>query len=235
MVPPISLVSAVSTLLGWSALLSLPASTHALVLPQNGSSTTGGRKTGKGAGDAEGWCTPRFSGLVQGIRSSAHQEIVWKAVATADKAVNDGVRAVNVGRSKSAGLELELEWFVEAGGKGGLFSIISGTAPSTCHSGGAFAPDALAQHAFAPASSLGSDCPSPHFFRILCASCDPHEDSASGCLVQSVSRGSCVELGDDNRLKWGECADLMDGSKRGWKGSAERDQRRQRQSWDISP
>ncbi|GAA5969061.1 hypothetical protein JCM21900_005771 [Sporobolomyces salmonicolor] len=131
MVPPISLVSAVSTLLGWSALLSLPASTHALVLPQNGSSTTGGRKTGKGPGDAEGWCTPRFSGLVQGIRSSAHQEIVWKAVATADKAVNDGVRAVNVGRSKSAGLELELEWFVEAAGKGGLFSIISVVALSS--------------------------------------------------------------------------------------------------------
>ncbi|GAA5913998.1 hypothetical protein JCM5296_001535 [Sporobolomyces johnsonii] len=234
MVPPSSLVGALSILLGWSTLLSLPASTHALVLPQNGSATAGGRRTGKGPADADGWCTPRFSGLVQGIRSSAHQEIVWKAVATADKGVNDGVRAVNVGKSKSAGLELELEWFVEDAGKG-LFNIISGTVPSTCHSGGSFVPDALAQHAFSPASLLGSDCPSPHLFRLLCTSCEPHDDSASGCLVQSVSRGSCVELGDDDRLKWGECADLMDGSKRGWKGSAERDQRRQRQSWDISP
>ncbi|TKA53889.1 hypothetical protein B0A53_03679 [Rhodotorula sp. CCFEE 5036] len=31
-------------------------------------------------------------------------------------------------------------------------------------------------------------------FRIVCQSCEPHEDSASGCLIQSVFTDRCVEL-----------------------------------------
>ncbi|GAA5864143.1 hypothetical protein JCM8547_005150 [Rhodosporidiobolus lusitaniae] len=204
------------------------------------------------------WVTPRFSGLVQEIRKSGQGEVVWKAVASRPGAgaAMDGVKAAKLGKSKSAALELEYEWFVENTDQPGVFSITSGAAPSSCLSASYHQPlghpnplDVQEQRAFSPASVSSSSCAPSHSFRLLCLSSDPHEDSASSCLVQSVSKGLCVELlppgvggaGKEGRdrvhLGWGEC-EVGDGSGKegkGWKGKEQRDLRRQRQLWDIVP
>jgi len=58
-------------------------------------------------------------------------------------------------------------------------------------------------------------------FSILCSSCDRHDDSASGCLLHSRARDKCVELNDEGKLRWGECADLLK-DKKGLVGKEER-------------
>lgn len=58
-------------------------------------------------------------------------------------------------------------------------------------------------------------------FSILCSSCDRHDDSASGCLLHSRARDKCVELNDEGKLRWGECADLLK-DKKGSIGKEER-------------
>jgi len=58
-------------------------------------------------------------------------------------------------------------------------------------------------------------------FSILCSSCDRHDDSASGCLLHSRARDKCVELNDEGKLRWGECADFLK-DKKGWTGKEER-------------
>ncbi|GAA5875115.1 hypothetical protein JCM16303_005014 [Sporobolomyces ruberrimus] len=208
----------------------------AAVLPNGGSSPSsvttkqGSKSRPKGSKSSEEWCTPWFSGLVQTVKKTDHAEIVWKAVSSSDKGVMDGVKATNIGKSRTASMEPDLEWFVTPTSDG-LFEITSGAGSSNCgsHMSGF---DSLAQHALVPTPS--TDCATPHVFSILCAACDRHDDSASGCLLHSRSRDKCVELTEEGKLKWGECADLL-GRKRGWIGKEERDSRRMRQSWDITP
>ncbi|GAA5821101.1 hypothetical protein JCM11251_001965 [Rhodosporidiobolus azoricus] len=201
----------------------------------------------KGKGSSK-WCSPRFSGLVQEIRKSGQGDVVWKAVPNkpGPGAAMDGVKAVSLGKSRSAALELEYEWFVENTQLDGVYAVVSGASPSTCLSSSLtphhnpLEPD---QHAFAPSALLASSCAPSHSFRIVCQSCDAHEDSASSCLVQSLSKGLCVELlpptqGGEREgrphLGWSECA-WEDKGMKAWKGREERDARRQRQLWDITP
>ncbi|GAA6059550.1 hypothetical protein JCM10212_000606 [Sporobolomyces blumeae] len=216
-------------------LLGLPVflpSVHAAVLPGNPQKKPTSRTKGKGPIQAEQWCTPSFSGLAQTITKSGKSEVAWKAVSASERGVMDGVKAANVGKGQLAAMELDLEWFV-APTSDGLFEITSGAAPSSCDVGFS-PPNPLAQHALSPASPINSDCVAPHVFSVRCTSCDAHEDSASGCLLHSVSRDKCVELNDEGKLRWGECSDLLQ-DERGWIGKEERDVRKRRQTWDISP
>ncbi|GAA5988097.1 hypothetical protein JCM11641_000902 [Rhodosporidiobolus odoratus] len=224
------------SLLSLASLSLLPSFSTAAALPRQKASVS----------TTQSWCTPRFSGLVQEIRKSGQADIVWRAVASkaGNAAAIDGVKAAKVGKSRSASLELEYEWFVEGTDKEGIYTITSGAAPSTCLTANT-PPNPLevqAQHAFSPASSNSArSCAPSHAFRLLCESCDPHEDSATSCFVHSLTKGLCVELvpapeGSKNsraRLGWGECA--WDGEEGGWKGRAEKDKRRERQLWSISP
>lgn len=80
-----------------------------------------------------------------------------------------------------------------------------------------------------PPSSSSHLTPAPAVqFRLSCTSCDAHEDSAHGCLVQSVSKGLCVELlpaktkGERPHLGWGECVTEEEGRSKGWKGKEAR-------------
>ncbi|GAA6037646.1 hypothetical protein JCM8097_006159 [Rhodosporidiobolus ruineniae] len=207
--------------------------------PVNASPLPLSRPTGS---NSKAWCTPRFSGLVQEIRKTGQPDVVWKAVASKGGAggAMDGVKAAKLGKSRSAALELEYEWFVENGLEEGVYSITSGA--SNCLSTPLLPPSL--QRTFSPASSSLSCAPS-HSFRLLCQSCDAPEDAASSCFVQSDAKGLCVELlppptagasGKAARphLGWGECAWGKDEGE-GWKGREERDKRRERQLWDITP
>ena len=53
------------------------------------------------------------------------------------------------------------------------------------------APSFLCLRALERDPDVGS---SPLQFRLVCQSCEPHEDSASRCLIQSVFTNRCVEL-----------------------------------------
>ncbi|BGP51659.1 hypothetical protein JCM10450v2_007609 [Rhodotorula kratochvilovae] len=187
-------------------------------------------------------CAPVLSGLVQEIRKAGEPDVLWKAVG-GEGAAQDGVKAVKISGRRTAPLPLELEWFVEHTDEPGVYSISSSATVSSCGqlassaSVNPFSPPP--QRAFAPgdAAASATSCSPAHLFRLTCASCDTHEDSAHGCLVQSVTKGECVELlpprkkGERPRLGWGVCAT----EEKGWKGREERDQRRQRQLWDIIP
>ncbi|BGP20071.1 hypothetical protein JCM10213_002679 [Rhodosporidiobolus nylandii] len=234
---PLPPLAALSLLL---AAASSPLAISAAVLPAPAP------RSKSSAPAAASWCTPRFSGLVQEIRKSGEADMVWKAVASkpGPGSAMDGVKAAKLGKSRSAALELEYEWFVENGDQSGVFSISTGAAPSACLSTG-FGHNPLEvqeQRAFSPSSLAASSCAPSHSFRILCSSCDPHEDSAAGCFLQSVSKGLCVELLPPAKgakkgrahLGWGECAwDKKE--EEGWRGREEKDTRRQRQLWDIQP
>ncbi|GAA5913519.1 hypothetical protein JCM6882_002388 [Rhodosporidiobolus microsporus] len=222
---PFTLLSLIPLL----TLAPLPTSAAALPAPSKGAS--------------KGWCTPRFSGLVQEIRKTGQGDVVWKAVPNkpGPGAAMDGVKAVSLGKSRSASLELVYEWFVENTNEEGVYAVVSGASPSTCLST-SLPHNPLGveeQHAFSP-STPASSCAPSHAFRLLCRSCDAHEDSASSCLIQSQAKGLCVELlpgsvlGDTTgrpHLGWSECA----WEEGGWRGREERDFRRNRQLWDITP
>ncbi|GAA5903430.1 hypothetical protein JCM8208_001918 [Rhodotorula glutinis] len=226
---PLSVLAIVAALAG---LASLP-SAHAVVLPQVQPL-------------AKSECRPVLSGLVQEIKSALEPDIAWKAV-TSEATAQDGVKAVKVPRRRSAPLPLEFEWFVEHTDEPGVYSISASSSVSACSELSApgtlhpFAPNP--QRAFAPGDAVAATtaCSPAHLFRLSCTSCDAHEDSAQGCLVQSVSKGSCVELlpanedGGRPHLGWGECVTERELSKKGWKGKEARDERRRRQLWDIVP
>ncbi|GAA5971417.1 hypothetical protein JCM3765_001425 [Sporobolomyces pararoseus] len=211
----------------------LPSLVSAAVLPNPSSSLKTSNIRLKGSRPStDEWCTPWFSGLVQTVRKTDQSEIVWKAVSASETGVMDGVKAMSVGKSRTATMEPDLEWFVTPTSDG-LFEITSGAAPSSCETQSSTL-DALSQHALAPSYQTDAECATPHVFAIKCSSCDRHSDSATGCLLHSRSRDKCVELSGQGKLKWGECSDLFK-KKRGWIGEEERAARTSRQTWDITP
>ncbi|GAA6008205.1 hypothetical protein JCM10207_000038 [Rhodosporidiobolus poonsookiae] len=177
-------------------------------------------------------CTPTFSGLSQEIRKAGQPNVLWKAKAprAGSDGARDGVKADVLDASLAKGaLPPAFEWVVEDADERGVFAI-SSAASTTC------ATSTLAQAAFS------TSCSTPHLFRIRCAACDAHEDSASNCFLQSAESGMCVELLPSTtakrqdgtsgraRLGWSECAWMSEGE--GW--SRRKDQLRARQLWDIA-
>ncbi|CDR46107.1 RHTO0S12e00540g2_1 [Rhodotorula toruloides] len=187
--------------------------------------------------EAEEWqaCRPRFSGLVQEIRKTGQRDIAWTAVRSdgSSRGAQDKIAVVRKAPQKGEPPNRRLEWFVEPTHEDGLHSISSATYPSACLDP-ASGSSSFARNAQSP---LAVGCPSAHPFRIVCSTCDEHEDAAEGCLLQSASTGLCVELktmlarSKSVQLGWAECAWPAERSAdwpRGDRGH------RQQQLWDIS-
>ncbi|GAA5877497.1 hypothetical protein JCM3774_005889 [Rhodotorula dairenensis] len=266
--PWLSLATAVAVLASFDAL----ATAAGAAIPPMGAAAA--RRAVPSPTDSDplpsGWCRPQLSGLVQQIRKSGDVDIVWKAAgpspahlpggsAAPVTGMTDGVRAVkfprSMGPSLSDGdLDLAYEWFVEPTSEVGVYSIASAAAPAPCFFPGTDSPGLLNPDL----DPLPPRCTPAHLFRLSCQSCDPHEDSASGCLIRSVLTRRCVELVSDPdpttrpRLGWSDCEmstanwstnddDASSSSRRKSGSRARRSKekqaamRRQRQLWDIAP
>ncbi|KAJ8291836.1 hypothetical protein OF846_005076 [Rhodotorula toruloides] len=211
--------------------------------------------------EAEEWqaCRPRFSGLVQEIRKTGQRDIAWTAVRSdgSSRGAQDKIAVVRKAPQKGEPPNRRLEWFVEPTHEDGLHSISSATYPSACLDP-ASGSSSFARNAQSP---LAVGCPSAHpvrllyssrlsrvaypgspqrlQFRIVCSTCDEHEDAAEGCLLQSASTGLCVELktmlarSKSVQLGWAECAWPAERSA-DWPRGDRGIQHRQQQLWDIS-
>ncbi|KAM0753798.1 hypothetical protein T439DRAFT_377939 [Meredithblackwellia eburnea MCA 4105] len=136
-------------------------------------------------------CYPKFSGLVQQITATSNRRLVLRFEDHQTRM--DGLVLDRFDAVKDSPAERSLEWFVSAGRQRGVYTLLSGDAPHTCHSD--------TQHV------LGrTNCEVPHEYRITCEGCDSHEDSAEGCQILSVSRRQCLTMAQSGKsLEWAGC------------------------------